>query len=128
MFGKRNREIDWEKVWRRFKIGYAVAAIACLPVVIPQITEKRDDTWSDKAQSSPGIHYNTVNPLGPAEYLPPYNPNNVVPERPACKVPESAVSSPSRNIDYYNENFDDHFDDPEDIITYPDSVFDFLAD
>lgn len=121
-------KIDWEKVWRRFKIGYALAALASLPVVIPQISRKRDDTWSDKARSHPGIHYNKVNTSGPSEYLAPYNPDNAVPERSARKEPESAVSFPNRNIDYYNENFDDCFDDPEDIITHPDSVFDFLAD
>lgn len=31
-------------------------------------------------------------------------------------------------LQYYEDNYDDHFADPEDIITYPDEIFDFNND
>lgn len=39
-------------------------------------------------------------------------------------------SSPSYSdeLEYYDEHFDDYYDDPEDGITYPDDIFDYLQD
>lgn len=35
---------------------------------------------------------------------------------------------PDKDLEYYDEHFDDYHDDPEDGITYPDEIFDFLDD
>lgn len=35
---------------------------------------------------------------------------------------------PDKDLEYYDEHFDDYHDDPEDGITYPDEVFDFYDD
>jgi stress-induced morphogen len=34
----------------------------------------------------------------------------------------------SKELEYYDEHFDDYHDDPEDGITYPDDIFDYLDD
>jgi hypothetical protein len=34
----------------------------------------------------------------------------------------------SEELEYYDEHFDDYHDDPEDGITYPDDIFDYLDD
>jgi hypothetical protein len=37
-------------------------------------------------------------------------------------------ASYSKELEYYDEHFDDYHDDPEDGITYPDDIFDYLDD
>jgi hypothetical protein len=34
----------------------------------------------------------------------------------------------SKDLEYFDDHFDDYYDDPEDGITYPDDVFDYLLD
>lgn len=43
-------------------------------------------------------------------------------------VPASLPLSPSEEIEYYEANREYYLDGPEDIITYPDEIFDFNAD
>lgn len=47
-----------------------------------------------------------------------------------CKVDtqRNAHSDYSSELEYFDEHFDDYFDDPEDGITYPDDIFDYLND
>jgi hypothetical protein len=38
------------------------------------------------------------------------------------------ASEYSEELEYFDEHFDDYYDDPEDGITYPDDIFDYLQD
>ena len=35
---------------------------------------------------------------------------------------------PDPELEYYAEHFDDYFNDPEDLLEYPDEIFDFNLD
>lgn len=44
------------------------------------------------------------------------------------KSSPSNCQEPDKELEYYDEHFDDYHDDPEDGITYPDEIFDFNDD
>jgi hypothetical protein len=53
------------------------------------------------------------------------------PDSAECKGDKShkvSSTSYSKELEYYDEHFDDYHDDPEDGITYPDDIFDYLDD
>lgn len=49
------------------------------------------------------------------------------PRDPTAPSPFS-VQTPDRDLDYYDNNYDDYRDDPSDALTYPDEIFDAYSD
>lgn len=52
--------------------------------------------------------------------------NGEIELNPARRV--TPTQSPSEELEYFERNRDDYLDDPEDILRYPDEIFDFYED
>ncbi len=120
--GVKPRVFDMTRFeWKMLLVTWIFAVIATIIIIVKgRETEKRQKELSkiEELRRDRKIREDSIRYLKWQRDNSNYNPANI----------SKRSVAPSRELDYFERHRDDYLDDPEDILIYPDEIFDFYAD